>query len=718
MEVIRFKRVKDITYTQILFVTNAENYYIEAIYNKIKGENILLFTEQVSEKEFTVINFLSEQEKKKHFEINTKNTANQELILSNMLLKIGGSEKDLRNLTTQTERKLKEKAAKLEAKKAELAVLAKELKDKEKKIILQQKEIDAKQNLLEGKEEELKLQQASLDSMKVQLSQQKQVLEQSLFILAEKEKIINDQKEAFEEQKRQKEKIEASNALADKELKEKQAKIKEIDERLNESNDTVETQKGVIYVFAAFVLIILVLIAFSVRANQKKKQANLLLNKQKDALHKQKEEIEAQTVQLESVNTELEKLSIVASKTDNAVTIMDAEGNFEWINAGYTRLFGYTLQLLTQELDENIKNISGNDKIRNIVNNCIKNKETVFYENKSVTRSGKGVWVQTTLTPILDENEQVIKLVSIDTDISKQKEAEEEIRQQSEELIAQKDELKQQNKEIEEQHSSIQSSIRYAKSIQNSILPIHDNINQFVNSFILFMPKDIVSGDFYWFAHLPAKDGYTEKIFLAAVDCTGHGVPGAFMSLIGNRLLNEIVMEKKVVAPRQILEHLDKGVIKALRQQIRDNNDGMDVCLIRIEFCKDGKQRLKFSGAKRPLFYHKKGETEIRILNADRKSIGGTQIKRSNVQFTDQEVELEFGDKFWLSTDGLIDQNNKERKRFGTPRFIKLLNEIANKSLQEQENEFIKSLITYQGSENQRDDITVIGIEIKEHKNS
>jgi len=715
VNVIRFKRVSDISATHILFVPFDDNYYIEQIFGRIKGKNILLFTEQAPIKKYTVINFLSEKEKKKSFEINTKNIAEQELIISKTLLKIGGTEKDLRNLYTQTEKKLLEKQKKLETQKLKLDKLEVNLKAKEKKISQQQLEIDAKQGLVDVKESELVIQQASIDSMKVELQNEREKLEKSREILADKENEIDSQKAALAEEVRQKEAIKKSNELASDELREKQEKIKEIDARLDESNDTVETQKWAIYVFLGFIAIILVLIVFSIRANKKKKEANELLTKQKDVLHKQKEEIEAQTKQLESANTELEKLSIVASKTDNAVTIMDAEGNFEWINAGYTRLFGYTLQLLTHELDENIKNISGNEKIKALIEKCIEDKQTVFYENKTLTRAGKAVWAQTTLTPILDEEENVVKLVSIDTDISKQKDAEKEIRQQSEELVAQKDELLVKNEEIEEAHGSIQSSIKYAKSIQNSILPIHANMDKFFNSFVLFMPKDIVSGDFYWFAHLPAKAGYTEKVFLAAIDCTGHGVPGAFMSLIGNRLLNEIVVEKKIVAPRLILEELHKGVIKALKQDVRDNNDGMDVCLIRLEYCKDGIQRLKFAGAKRPLFYHKKGEQEVKMLNGDRKSIGGTQKKRTNVQFTDQEIELVPGDKAWLSTDGLIDQNNSTRKRYGTPRFTQLLNKLVKEDLLTQETGILTSLIQYQGAEEQRDDITVIGIEIINH---
>ena len=279
-------------------------------------------------------------------------------------------------------------------------------------------------------------------------------------------------------------------------------------------------------------------------------------------------------------------------------------------------------------------------------------------------------------------------------------------------MQAQQEELKLQNSRIEFQNKHIRASITYAQNIQNAILPERAEMDKFFKSFVIFRPKDIVSGDFYWFVHLPEKDGFSEKVFIAAVDCTGHGVPGAFMSMIGNRLLKEIVLEQKVVSPKDILERLDVKVKEVLKQDRTDNNDGMDLCMCRLENNRDNTFTVKFSGAKRPLFYFKTGDSEVRALHPDRRSIGGISKKRFKTDFTNQEITLNTGDIIWLSTDGIVDQNDEKRKRLGTPRFVEVLNNISSKSLIEQREFLIQEIDKYQGSEEQRDDITVLGLKL------
>jgi len=153
---------------------------------------------------------------------------------------------------------------------------------------------------------------------------------------------------------------------------------------------------------------------------------------------------------------------------------------------------------------------------------------------------------------------------------------------------------------VQSQHKNIQGSIQYAQTIQHAILPLQSNMDKFLNHFLIYRPRDIVSGDFYWFAVQEAGTEH-ETIFVAAVDCTGHGVPGAFMSLIGSTLLNETVRVKKIDHPASILEQLDEGVMKALKQDKTHNDDGMDVCLCRIERLDDGNYQILYAGAQRPL---------------------------------------------------------------------------------------------------------------------
>ncbi|MBN2520793.1 MAG: GAF domain-containing protein, partial [Bacteroidales bacterium] len=209
---------------------------------------------------------------------------------------------------------------------------------------------------------------------------------------------------------------------------------------------------------------------------------------------------------------------------------------------------------------------------------------------------------------------------------------------------------------INKQNQHIKSSIEYAKTIQNSILPIEKNVGKYFESLIIYKPKDIVSGDFYWFTTEKNKEG-KELVFFAVVDCTGHGVPGAFMSLIGSRLLNEIVNQKQILNPAQILEFLNIGIQLSLKQDQTDNNDGMDICLCRFERIENEKYKLLFSGAKRPLYIYKNGNTQIQRIPGARKSIGGIRAKRSRLFYTNNETIISKGDIIYLTTDGFVDQN-------------------------------------------------------------
>ncbi len=446
----------------------------------------------------------------------------------------------------------------------------------------------------------------------------------------------------------------------------------------------------------------------------------------------QKEEILAQSEQLEFSNKELEKLSIVASKTNNAVIIMDKNGRFEWVNDGFVRLYGFSINQLIKENRNNIIDSNSSPKVKSILYECIENKQSCSYESQTITNTGKKVWIQTTVTPIFGNNNEIIKLVAIDTNIGKLKQAQEEIQQQHEEITAQKDALEQQHQEIlvqkvtlelqngqilkqknilERHHSNINSSLLYAQTIQQAILPQNLYIKELFNFFLIYKAKDIVSGDFYWMTVLPKKDEYTEKTFIAVVDCTGHGVPGAFMSMIGNSLLNQIVNEKKTVKPNKILKTMDIGINYALNQDSTDNSDGMDICFCVLEKVDNEKTRVIFAGAKRPLFYNIKGTDKISIIKGDRKSIGGYK-GRQPIDFTNHEIILNKGDRLYLTTDGYIDQNNPERKRFGTRRFVKLLESILAEPLDIQKAILTNELKKYQDNSDQRDDITVFAFEI------
>lgn len=265
---------------------------------------------------------------------------------------------------------------------------------------------------------------------------------------------------------------------------------------------------------------------------------------------------------------------------------------------------------------------------------------------------------------------------------------------------------------IEQKNKDITDSINYAKRIQHAILPENNKIAQALpGSFILFIPKDIVSGDFYWFSELQDQDS-SYKI-IAAIDCTGHGVPGAFMSMIGNDLLNQIVKEKRITAPSEILNNLHNGIRESLKQY-NDKagvKDGMDIslCSINIE-----KKELQYAGAHNSLYFFKKENEQFNFkeLKADRYGIGG-EVRGAKRTFTNHCIKLETGDTVYLFTDGFHDQfGGSNNKKYTSRRFRELLHTIQNMKMNEQQHALKKSIDEWKGNEVQTDDILVLGIKI------
>ncbi len=286
-----------------------------------------------------------------------------------------------------------------------------------------------------------------------------------------------------------------------------------------------------------------------------------------------------------------------------------------------------------------------------------------------------------------------------------------EVEAQSEELQQINQEITTQRDHIQHQNEFITGSISYSKRIQEAILPSFVGLRKSFDTFLIYKPKDIVSGDFYWGAEIISKD-FNYK-FVAVVDCTGHGVPGALLSIVGSRLLSEIVNQHKIYDPAKILTMLNLLVVKTLKQKETNTgmNDGMDVVLCRIEML-DNKYNFTFAGAKRALFYYNSEKKEVERIKGSRLTIGG-YIQNKNEKFENRTFIAHKNDTIYLMTDGYIDQNNKERKRFGSPRVKRLIAEIGHLSASEQYNAFEQKLNNWQKEEMQRDDITLLGLRIK-----
>ncbi|MCK4661821.1 MAG: SpoIIE family protein phosphatase [Bacteroidales bacterium] len=394
----------------------------------------------------------------------------------------------------------------------------------------------------------------------------------------------------------------------------------------------------------------------------------------------QKEEIKTQADQLIEKNQELEKLSIVASKTNNAIVIMDPKGNYEWANEGFTNLFGYTLNEYININAANILEGSTNPHINEAVNQCMREKKPIIYTSQTITKSRKKIWVQTTLSPIIDKNGDITNLIAIDSDFTEIKLAELEMSIQKQEIT---------------------DSISYASKIQKAIQPPEDFLNKlFPQHFILNIPKDIVSGDFYWIAE------HNDKTIVAVADCTGHGVPGALMSMIGISFLNKIVKDLGINDPSEILNHLREQIILSLHQTGKEgeSQDGMDISIISFD---KKKKLMQYAGAMNSIFFLR--NKDISEIKADRMPIGIFQgIKKP---FINHEISIKNNDTIYLFTDGFIDQfGGNEGKKFKSANFKKLIVNIHEKNISEQKQLLQNTLTDWQGNIEQIDDILIIGI--------
>lgn len=261
------------------------------------------------------------------------------------------------------------------------------------------------------------------------------------------------------------------------------------------------------------------------------------------------------------------------------------------------------------------------------------------------------------------------------------------------------------NKKIDQQNVSIKSSINYAKRIQEAMLPKVETQNSLMpDSFILFKPRDSVSGDFFWFKEI--KSWYNPDVVFAAADCTGHGVPGAFMSLIGINTLNGIIT-RGVAETNQILDTLDAEIRSALQQETSGNNDGMDIalCIHRKE-----KNLIEFSGAKNPLVYIQ--NNTLHQIKGDVHSIGGSKSKKE-FAYKKHVVTIDQPTMIYLFSDGYRDQfGGKENTKFMSKKFNNLLFEIHHLPLAQQKEILDKTIEEWKGKHHQTDDILVMGIKL------
>ncbi len=409
--------------------------------------------------------------------------------------------------------------------------------------------------------------------------------------------------------------------------------------------------------------------------------------------------VKIQERELEFRKFEVLKLGQILNHTENSILISDLRGNILWANNGFSSLFGKTYEEFKEQNSANIFD-EVNEKNQKVIEECKQKKEPVFYSSEYTDEFDNKVWFQRSLVPILDESRNIINFAAIDADLTAIKLAMEQVNIQK--------------KQVEDQKQKITDSINYASYIQRAVLPPEEFINAILpQHFILYKPRDIVSGDFYWAKKIE------NSVFIVAADCTGHGVPGAFMSMLGISFLNEIVRTDTIKAS-EILNKLKHKIIDSLHQTGKDGEqkDGMDISVCIVDSVQ---QKFQYSGANNDAYFiRKNGENyELKTLKANKMPIG-IYYNDSQEVFENHEIDLLQDDTFYILSDGYADQfGGSAGRKFLIRNLKNLLLAIQMESMQEQKNILthrIQQWMSHKDNHGKKyeqiDDILIIGMRI------
>ena len=374
------------------------------------------------------------------------------------------------------------------------------------------------------------------------------------------------------------------------------------------------------------------------------------------------------------------KMQALSENSPDLITRLE-HGLISYINPVIEEYTGQRPETyINQQVDETELNPKVLEQWLSIVEQVRGEDKTVKTEMDFPSNMGERI-MQVSAIPEYDENESLESVLVVSHDITERK------------LI----EL-----EIQNKNKKIADSINYAKRIQNAILPDNSVITKTLpDSFILYKPKDVVSGDFPWYLEVG------DSIFIAAVDCTGHGVPGALLSLIGYFLLNDIVRSRKITDPGKILDILDEGVTSTLRQDQNDSQtkDGMDIALCRID---KKTRKVEFAGAHRPLYVMKNGEMEE--IKGNKFAIGGG-IYKNQTNFTSHTIDMAKDDSIFFCSDGFPDQfGGPQNRKFGPKQLRELISELHELPMQDACRIFDEKWESWKADEKQTDDVLLIGI--------
>ena len=494
------------------------------------------------------------------------------------------------------------------------------------------------------------------------------------------------------------------------------------------SKETIERQGNeILYLTIGITLIILLLTIIIIVLFNRTKQNKRLLT--------QKQQIQEKSLELQIKNMELERISFVAQYTNNGIAILNSSYVVEWLNLGI------------------IKQLEGKGSINDYLHKpaakllspaVMKYFEQCFKQNTGIefeSRWGDHKCFQVTLTPYTNRIGRQ-QIIAVTTDITKQKKVEDEIEKQkrelemqsemmviiNSELTAQKAAISEQNEQLEFKNREITESLEYARKIQDAIQPMEVFLEAVLKEyFVINFPKNIVSGDFHWFDY---RDGNT---YIALADCTGHGIPGAVMSMLGTVTLSNIISSGKTNNAAQVLDQLRSKIIKLLHQRgiFGEAQDGMDISLCVYN---EEKGTINYAGAYSYTYLAKFGKpdqltietidnAESRIIESedgnsylicfkpDRMPIG--IHTKDNIPFRNIELKVQPGDILYMTSDGFSDQfGGPKNKKYYTANFEKLLLSVIPFTLDKQKEILTDTFLDWKGINEQVDDVHIIGVKL------
>ncbi|MBN2893045.1 MAG: SpoIIE family protein phosphatase [Bacteroidales bacterium] len=436
------------------------------------------------------------------------------------------------------------------------------------------------------------------------------------------------------------------------------------------------------YTVSLFVLIEAVVIAKSFASAYKE---NLVLTLKLNGQNKSLEDmVEERTLELNMSNQELRKLSVIAENSHNSIMVFDPDFNLIWVNKSFEELYGLKLDEVKNR--KNLRQNAAKSDIEMLLSSLHKGR-SVTYDNQIVNAKAERKWLQTTLSPIMIDGE-LVEIVAIESDIT-------EIKESQDKLLA--------------QSQTVNSSLRYAKTIQSTILPSVNEIEFFFDAFIYYQPRDIVSGDFYFFKEITHSS--LTFAFTGIADCTGHGVSGAFMSLIINGLFEDILLRRDVYEPSEVLRILNIEIKKILKQDENQNTDGAALVLMKV-VPMVSYYAVTYATANLS-FYHYSAQTkQLNSFRGNVNHIGGILIQKV-IAFKNYEMKAQPGDIFYLQSDGIIDQPNTKRKRFGKKQYEDLIYSVVNLPMEKQKEIIVESYKNWKGEIPQYDDIAIYAFKLK-----